>query len=200
MSDHNENVDPDHSVRNGLRHDYLLLSVPSDEALLARLEFCVSLGPTPIPPAIEAADPDAAFDSRYWCILNALEQRLRSVVERNLSCSVGSKWIRQRVPRDVRERWMRRQEEDRVTGRPVYSAIHYADFMDLADVIARRDNWREVFRQVFGDCADITTTFRRLHPIRKSIAHGRPLSRVYVLTLISETVRIFHALPLTVLH
>ena len=87
-----------------------------------------------------------------------------------------------------------------MTGRPVYAAIQYADFMDLADVIARRDNWREVFRQVFPDSADITTAFRRLHPIRKAIAHGRPLSRVDTLTLISETVRIFHALRLTVLH
>ena len=192
--------EPANCAHNDLRPDRPPVSPPSGDSISTRFEFCVSLGPTPIPPAIEAADPEATFDSRYWWMLNELEQRLRSVVEQNLSRSVGSKWVRQRVSKEVRERWMRRQEEDRESGRPVYAAIQYADFMDLADVVARRDNWREAFRHVFSDCADITAAFRRLHPIRKAIAHGRPLSRIDTLTLVSETVRIFHALRLTVLH
>ena len=200
MSYQDGRSEPAYCAHSDLRPDRPLASPPSGDSISTRFEFCVSLGPTPIPPAIEAADPEATFDSRYWWMLNALEQRLRSVVERNLSRSVGSKWVKQRVPQEVREQWIRRQEEDRESGRPVYAAIQYADFMDLADVVARRDNWREVFRHVFSDCADITAAFRRLHPIRKAIAHGRPLSRIDTLTLVSETVRIFHVLRLTVLH
>ena len=87
-----------------------------------------------------------------------------------------------------------------MAGRSVYAAIQYADFMDLFAVITRRDNWREVFQQVFRDRDDIKTAFCRLHPIRKAIAHGRPLSRIDTLTLVNETARIFNALGLTVLH
>ena len=199
MSYHDGHSEPVNCAHSDLRDRPLDLP-RSGDSLSTRFEFCVSLGPTPIPPAIEAVDPDATFDSRHWSMLNALEQRLRSVVERNLSHSVGSKWVKQRVPQEVRERWMRRQEEDRESGRPVYSTIQYADFMDLADVVARGDNWREVFRHVFSDRDDITVAFRRLHPIRKAISHGRPLSRIDTLTLVSETVRILHALRLTVLH
>ena len=200
MSYHDGHSEPVNCAHSDLRPDRPLDLPRSGDSISTRFEFCVSLGPTPIPPAIEAVDPEATFDSRHWSMLNALEQRLRSVVERNLSHSVGSKWVKQRVPQDVRERWMRRQEEDRESGRPVYSTIQYADFMDVADVVARGDNWREVFRHVFSDRDDITVAFRRLHPIRKAISHGRPLSRIDTLTLVSETVRILHALRLTVLH
>ena len=31
----------------------------------------------------------------------------------------------------------------------VYADIQYADFMDLVDIITRRDNWREAFQSIF---------------------------------------------------
>ncbi len=122
------------------------------------------------------------------------------LVAQRLEKLAGPNWIRQRIPQAMRKRWMERQEEDRADGRSVYAAIQYADFMDLANVIMRRDNWREVFQEIFRNPHDIAVSLQRLHPIRKAVAHSRPLGRADVLTLVSEATRIFHALGMRVLH
>lgn len=72
--------------------------------------------------------------------------------------------------------------------------------MDLADVIVQRNNWREAFQQIFPDKAEIEVSLHRLHPIRKAIAHSRPLDHADVLTLISESNRIFGWLRIRILH
>lgn len=100
----------------------------------------------------------------------------------------------------MRQRWEERQEEDRITGRPVYAAIQYADFMDLANIVGQSDNWKEAFQPIFRNREDFIVSLRRLHPLRKAIAHSRPLDRADVLTLINEATRIFSALGMRVLH
>ena len=162
--------------------------------------FRLSFTSVPVPQAIEELDAGAMFNPRHWQILNELEQRLRQVVERRLKNLSGSNWGKQRVPQTVRERWLVRQQEDRTDGRPVYADIQYADFMDLAHVITRRDNWREVFQSIFVDRNDIAVSLRRLHPVRKALAHSRPLGRADVLILVSEATRIFRALGMRILH
>ena len=72
--------------------------------------------------------------------------------------------------------------------------------MDLADVIGRKDNWRETFEPIFRNRDDLMVSFHRLHPVRKAIAHSRPLGRGYVLILVSEATRIFNALGIRVLN
>ena len=163
-------------------------------------DFKLSIVSVPVPKAIEEADSCATFNPQHWQILNELEQRLRQEVEQHLKKFSGSSWIRRRIPQAVRKRWLERQEEDRAAGRPVYDAIQYADFMDLADIIKRKDNWREIFQSIFGDANDIAVSLRRLHPVRKALAHSRPLGRTDVLTLVSEATRIFRALGVRILH
>ena len=160
----------------------------------------LSLASVPVPKAIKSPDAGTAFKSEHWQIFCELEQRPRQVVELQLEKLAGSNWVKRRVPQPVRERWMNRQEEDRADGRPVYPAIQYADFMDLADVIVRRDNWYGAFQTIFRDQHDIAVSLRRLHSVRKALAHSRPLGRADVLTLVSEAVRIFHALGIRILH
>ena len=162
--------------------------------------FRLSIVSVPVPKAIEEEDSCATFNPQHWKILNELEQRLRQEVEQHLIKFSGSSWIRRRIPQAVRERWLERQEEDRAAGRPVYDAIQYADFMDLADIIKRKDNWREIFQPIFRDSNDIAVSLRRLHPVRKALAHSRPLGRTDVLTLVSEATRIFRALGVRILH
>ena len=98
----------------------------------------------------------------------------------------------------MRERWEDRQKEDRDAGRTVYDAIQYADFMDLAEVVGQSNNWREAFQPIFHNREDFIVSLRRLHPVRKAIAHSRPVGRVDVLTLVSEATRIFSALGMRV--
>ncbi len=150
-----------------------------------------------VPQAIESSDPDAYFDPVFWDILTQVEQYLRSTIEKCLTKLSGSRWIKQRVPCDMRERWKQRQEEERSAGRPVYDLIQYADFMDLVSIIIKSDNWRDVFESIFKNKNEIQISLERLHPIRKSIAHSRPLTNFDILTLANEASRIFRALGLS---
>ena len=188
------------AMRAGLNPELIAFPRATYLRVLFNAGFRLSFASVPVPQAIEEPDAGAAFNSHHWQILNELEQRLRQVVEQRLKNLSGSNWTRQRVPQTVRERWLARQQEDRADGRSVYADIQYADFMDLADVITRRDNWREAFQSVFEDPNDITVSLRRLHPVRKALAHSRPLGRADVLTLVSEATRIFRALGMRVLH
>ena len=186
--------------RVGLDPELTAVSCATHDKVFFGAGFTLSFSSVSIPQAIELPDPGAAFDPRCWQIVNELEQRLRQEVEQTMEEFAGRNWIKQRIQPSVRERWMERQHEDRANGRPVYAAIQYADFMDLADVITRRDNWRQAFQAIFPDSNDIAVSLRRLHPIRKALAHSRPLGRADVLTLINEATRIFRALGMRVLH
>ena len=198
--DHGSHPESNLFDQNGRPTTGLLITPVSGNSLSIQVGFSVSLGSIPIPQAIEVVDPEVTSDPQYWQIIITLEQHLRSFVQRSLEKSVGKNWIRQRVPTDVRNNWANRQKEDRVSRKPVYDLIQYADFMDLEKVIVRKDNWQEVFKHVFQNRDDIRVTFARLHPIRKAIAHGRPLGSDDTLSLINETTRIFHSLRLTELH
>ena len=84
-------------------------------------------------------------------------------------------------------------------GRTVYGLIQYADFMDLAHIIGQGNNWKEAFAPIFDSKEDVQISLRRLHPVRKAIAHGRPLGRSDVLTLVSEATRLLRAMGVNML-
>ena len=173
---------------------------PSRSRLLFKLDVALHFDLAPVPQAIESNDPDASSDPLHWMVLCEVERRLRNVVREHLTRLVGSNWVKQRVPQDVRKRWHDRQAEDRAADRPVYDAIEYADFMDLRGIITRRDNWRDAFSAIFRDQDEIGVSLRRLHPVRKALAHSRPLSQTDVLTLASETSWILSRLRIRALH
>jgi hypothetical protein len=146
-----------------------------------------------VPVAIENNNEEAVFAPKYSGVLLTVEQEVRQLVERRLAQAAGPKWVKQRVPEHVRNRWAERQNEDRETNRPVYTEIQYSDFMDLADVVTRNDNW-PVFASIFGTKEQFRLSMQRLHPVRKVIAHNRPLSRSDVVTLVSEAFQLMRAL------
>ncbi len=148
----------------------------------------------PVPQAVESPEADTTFDPEHGMLMTQVEQRLRTCVETGLRDVSGPQWIKQRVPKSIRERWEQRRHEERRAERPVFSLIQYSDFMDLCDVINRSDNWRDVFEPIFRHANDFRESMRRLHPIRKAIGHSRPIGRADILTLRSESVRILRAL------
>lgn len=161
--------------------------------------FRFRITPMAVPQAVESRDIGAVPDPKHWQMLTELERLLRHTVEKALTKLAGPNWIEQRVPQNVCRRWKRRQEKERTAGRPVYSPIQYADFMDLADVIGQPGNWEEAFQPIFRNQEDFHVSLCRLHPVRNAIAHSRPLGRADVLTLVSEATRIFSALGIRVL-
>ena len=146
----------------------------------------------------DAASPGPDLVS--WIVFRNLERRLRFVVREQLYSLAGEKWVKQRVPLDVRQRWRARQDEDRAAHRQVHAEIEYADFMDLCQVIVRKDNWGDAFEAIFRNKEDISVSFFRLHPVRKSLGHSRQLSERDVLTLFAETFRIVDKLRARQLH
>ena len=156
--------------------------------------FDFRFAPMTAPQAIESANSSAVPNPIHWQVLSEVEQRLRHTIEKRLEELSGPNWIKKRIPETLRCRWKERQEEDRDAGRSVYSLIHYADFMDLANVIGQSNNWAEAFEPIFKNREDFIISLRRLHPVRKSIAHSRPLDRFDILILVTEATRIFRAL------
>ena len=175
-----------------------LIGFPSSAyaAVVFAAGFNLHLPSLPPPQAIESSHPNAVFDPMHGRVLTELEQRLRYTVEKRLSGLVGQNWIRHRVSEEARKRWLKRQKQDRDDGRPVFPLIQYADFMDLADVISRSDNWDEAFGSIFRNKEDFSTSLRRLKPVRNAIAHSRPLGKSDVLVLLNEATRIFSALKI----
>ena len=154
--------------------------------------FQLAFAKTPTPAAIERGDPEAEYNLAHHELLTQVEQRLRQLVGSELRKLDGG--IKRHVPGDVMQRWKQRQQEDRDLRRPVYDAIQYADFMDIADIIRQKLAWTGAFAPIFLNRDDIIVSMQRLHPIRKSLAHGRPLCRADSLTLFSEAARILKAL------
>lgn len=183
------------AVESGLNP--ALIAFPSDaygDVLTAvGFQFQFRFQGPPVPQAIEFVDTDVSFNPFHNSVITEIEQRLRQLIETHLR-ALSPKWLKQRVPEAVRKRWLERQAEDRDLGRPVYSPIQYADFMDMADIIVQGKNWPDVFQSIFLNQEDFVVSLRRLHPVRKAIAHGRPLSKFDGLTLASEATRLFRAL------
>ena len=188
-------MDPETAaVKAGLNPQ--LISFPPDafgQVVLAA-GFRFNFTPMPVPQPLESSDSEAVIDPQHWQIMNELERSLRGVIEEELGKLSGSNWTKRRVSQAVHRRWKARRDEDRDNGRTVYPSIHYADFMDLADLIVQSNNWRDAFESIFKNREDFQVSMRRLHPLRKAFAHARPLSRSDVLILFSEATRIFGAL------
>ena len=70
------------------------------------------------------------------------------------------------------------------------SAIHYSNFMELADIIGESRNWDEAFKPIFKNRDDFCVSLRRLHQIRNAGAHDRPIGVSDQLVLWSEATRI----------
>jgi hypothetical protein len=54
--------------------------------------------------------------------------------------------------------------------------IHYINFPEYQKIITKRDNWREIFSEYFGDRGIFSAKIQELEPIRNKIAHMRGLS------------------------
>ena len=187
------------AIEAGLQLDLIAFPEAAYGEVVFAAGFRFRIRPTPVPAALEAPDAGAAYSAHYSATLIDLERRLRQFVEDKLSAIEGPPWVKRRVSESLRKRWSERQQEERETGRQVYSPIQYADFMDLADVIVQGNNWKQAFEPIFGSKDDLLVSLRRLHPVRKAIAHGRPLGRSDVLTLVSEATRILRALGVNLL-
>ena len=189
----------ENAVKGGLNPELIaFLPAAYGEVLAAAgFKFCV---PIPALQVAEATYPSGDFYLTSWALMTELEQRLRRTVKDRLSSLVGPNWIKHRVPEELRKKWLERQREEREAGRQVFDPIQYASFVDLEEVMRRKDNWGEAFEPIFRNKEDFLVSLRRLRPIRNAIAHSRPLSNSEVLCLVNEATRILSALKTPLVH
>ncbi|MGX9117883.1 Swt1 family HEPN domain-containing protein [Mesorhizobium sp. BHbsci] len=183
------------TVAGGMNAELIAFAPNAYSEVTFSAGFRFSLTKIEPPRAIDSEDPGAVFDPIHWTILVTLENALRALVSAELRTLAGDAWIKRRVPGDLRNRWVERQAEERAAGRPIYDLIQYADFMDLAQLICQNDNWPS-FCHIFIKRDDFRVSLERLHPIRKAIAHGRPIGRADTLVLVSEATRVLRSLKI----
>jgi hypothetical protein len=147
-----------------------------------------------IPAESSAEDVQFERTNRAHDQLMRFETHMRRFVSDRLNGLFGTKWVKQRVPNDVRQRWTDRKQAALESGDSALPLINYADFMDLLPIIVRADNWEAIFRSVFLRRESVEESFRRLHPIRLSTMHARMISQEDELYLIVEVRRLLKAI------
>jgi hypothetical protein len=106
----------------------------------------------------------------------------------------GVDWMKHRLPNTMLESWTVKKQKAEEAGGDDIPLIHYADFTDYKVIIERKDNWREVFKPVFGREEDIRESFQRLFPIRIATMHARIITKEDEMLLLVETKRILKAI------
>jgi ATP-dependent Lon protease len=122
-------------------------------------------------PEKEIIETPETIEKEQHLMLDELENALRRCIKSNLE-KLDKNWWNERVPPDIRQNAEERQSKDELK----QELIQYLDFSDYAKIIMRRDNWREVFQNIFDKPEILTTKLKELEPIRNSLRHGRRLT------------------------
>lgn len=112
-------------------------------------------------------------------VLHNLEIHLRKLIE-NALAKISKNWWKERIPDGVRTKAEERKQKNEkswpwYTGKDLHP-IAYVDFTDYVQIIRRRDNWREVFQDIFKEEEVIAAKLKELEHIRNAIAHSRDLT------------------------
>ena len=126
-------------------------------------------------------------------ILQKLETKLRECIQTQLE-TVSKNWWKERIPKDVQEKAELRKTKNEKQW-PWHTTkdlpfVFYIDFTDYVKIITKRDNWKQVFKEIFKERETISVKLRELEPIRNAIAHFRELNRRELdkLKLLSEEI------------
>ena len=129
--------------------------------------------------AIIDTDEDVVFNVEGYDVLYNLERFLRDLINQRI-CLKEPKMIGNRIPKEILDSWKERRDEEQknpfVSGK--YDLIDYSDFTDLKMIFEKGKNM-----QLFLDiCSEdqfrgIISKLIELDPIRKKIAHSRPLTK-----------------------
>ena len=122
---------------------------------------------------------DAAVVARF-------EKSIREFVVGRLSLAHGDWWT-SRVPAALREAAAARHAStrtlDRVLGKPDRAEADYLGFDAYEKIVARRDNWREIFGAIFQDKPVFQHKMRVILSLRNDVMHHKPLDLINSLRL-----------------
>jgi len=128
---------------------------------------------------ISEQDKDLAFNFKAYEYLCKLECYLRSLIQVRI-IEPNKSILKNKIPHEMIEEWKLRKEEEEknplVDGN--YNLIDYSDFTDLKCIFEKGKN-RKLFEDIINQ-EQFNAVISKLHeldPIRKKIAHSRPLSK-----------------------
>ena len=158
----------------------------------------------PLPSRMEAydyaykreSDDEAGFERNNAAhdLLQRFESHVRSFIDQRMTAAIGKNWIKHRVSGEIRQLWKEKQKTAYENGEPQRPLIDYADFTDYEAIIARNDNWEEVFAPIFRRKTLVHESFQRLYPIRVCTMHARIITQDDELYLFTETQRLLKAM------
>ncbi len=130
-----------------------------------------------------------AFDK-----LQRFEIVIRQFIQKTMHAAYGEEWMKRQLPNGMLDVWHAKRDTAVKAGEAKRPLIDYADFTDYRQIIERADNWRTVFKPIFGRPEDLRESFQRLFPVRIATMHARVVTLDDTLLLIVETKRVLRAI------
>jgi len=127
---------------------------------------------------ISKSDKDIIFNYEAYPLIFRLERGLRVLITERI-CEKYKNTIAQKIPCGIIDEWKTRRqtERDNPYSEGDYDLIDYSDFNDLKMIIEKKSNKKD-FSDKLNDqqLAGLISKLNELDPIRKKIAHSRPLT------------------------
>lgn len=114
-------------------------------------------------------------------VVARFEKSIREFVVGRLSAAHGDWWT-SRVPAALRQNAASRHAStkalNRVLGKPDHAEADCLGFDAYEKIIARRDNWREIFGPILHDKPVFQHKMRIILSLRNDVMHHKPLDRI----------------------
>ena len=185
-------------IEAGMNASLLAFSPNATGDVLIQAGFVMRAEYAPIPPTVDGSDPGHTFHPGFNSLITAVEQNLRHLIVSRMKAAYGDRWLEKRVSEKLAAEWTVRREEAVEQGESPLHLIHYSNFMELKDVVIGGGHWKAVFEPTFKRREHFVTSMDRLHPIRRPLAHSRPIGRGQQFHLISEAAQILKALGIDI--
>lgn len=128
---------------------------------------------------ISEKEYDFTFNYPAYKLLCNLEVYFRYLIQK-IIIEPNNGNLENKIPVSIIDKWKQRKvaEESNPIVDSGYELIYYSDFTDIKEILQKGKNFR-LFEDIFKEeqLKIITSKLHELDPIRKKIAHYRPLSR-----------------------
>ena len=185
-------------INAGMNASILTIAPSAVGVVLIQTGFVFKAKFAPLPVTTDGSDPGHVFHPGHNMIITTVEQNLRAVIHNRMAAQYGERWLDSHVSRELIQEWTDRRDEAVAKGESPLTLIHYSNFMELKDIVVRRNHWREVFQDIFKQKEHFQTSMERLHPIRLPLAHSRPIGTAQQYHLISEAGHILRSLGIDI--
>lgn len=118
---------------------------------------------------------DGSCDST---ILNYFESTVRKFIRERLEGIVDNWWnacIPPEIRKDASQRHKQEKKINDILNKPDYGMMEYINFDGYKKIIARRDNWKNYFEEIFRDKRIFEYKMDVILSLRNDVRHGRKL-------------------------